>query len=141
MEIPEKRLRFVFNEFIEMYRDIKGWEELPATQQAYLSSALQLNEGELPMVAFVDGPMPIVLSPRRLIWQAQGKACSILFAEMNDINAPDRFHVFKSDLCRLRIVTDKGEEHLLETKPGSSLFALWNLLLKLSHLSYVYSKK
>lgn len=109
----------------------KSWDEIPSDWQSSMLEAVHFDSDEAPVCAITASPNPVVITTKRMIWRSDAATTQhLLFSELASVEAPEFFHKSKLDISKLIITTRSGQEHSILTEPGTTLFVLWNLLLK-----------
>ena len=129
MKVTAKWILTKFQKLRGDNTDARSWDELSPRSQLQLLERIDLLKDEVPVVAMTAPPNPVVITTMRVIWRSNGSPRQIMVTELASVKSPEFLHKSKLDMSKLVVTTHSGQEHLLVTAQGDTLFILWNLLL------------
>jgi hypothetical protein len=107
----------------------KRWDELTPDSRFSLLGGISLDGDEIPVVAITAEPNPVIVTTKRIIWRSDGSQHQVPVTELASLKSLEYFHTSKLDMSKVVVTTSSGQEHVIQTGPGGTLFILWNLLL------------
>jgi len=132
MIMKAERMKFIFDKHRGDGAFVKTWEEFDSGQQSLMLKGSKLSPDEVPVIGIVEGPNPLVITTKRILWHSHETQYSLDLSEINGVRVPEFVESNKLDLYRLWLITGSGKEYLVETKPGKPFFVLWNLLIRIT---------
>jgi hypothetical protein len=98
----------------------KTWSSFSPAERRLLLAKMELLPNERPLIGMLEHKSRLLLTTKRIVWDAANSYHSIEIGKLDDVKAPDSKRVDKLDLHRLVLTTVTGEEYVLEVTPGTN---------------------
>lgn len=118
-------------EFTEFTKPFDAW---PEHVRSSLAVEVGLAPDEVPLLAFVANPdLWTIVTLDRIAWKHGGSVRQASIRSLTSANIPEAVAAsispdVKRSMRLLRVVTEEGNEAVVEFEPGKPFFGFWNLV-------------
>lgn len=130
----ERIMRVYHNAGGEVTESTKPFDSWPERVRSSLAAEIGLAPDELPLLAFIANEQTwTVVTLDRIVWKHGGCVRQVSIRELKSANIPEGVAAsispgVKRSMRLLKVVTQDGNEAVVEFEAGKPFFGFWNLV-------------